>query len=72
MTVTSTFVVPLGLGLLGFVEPCTVGSSLIFVKYLQNKSAAAVGIETVVFTVTRALLIGALGAIAALAGPRIG
>ncbi|MBI4539408.1 MAG: hypothetical protein HY704_07870 [Gemmatimonadetes bacterium] len=59
---------PFGLGLLGFVEPCTVGSSLLFVKYLEGKEAAAKLLETGVFAVTRALFIGALGAAAALIG----
>jgi cytochrome c-type biogenesis protein len=61
-------VVPLGLGLLGFIEPCTVGSSLLFVKYLEGKNAAAKLLETGVFALTRALFIGALGAVAALVG----
>jgi cytochrome c-type biogenesis protein len=61
-------VVPLGLGLLGFIEPCTVGSSLLFVKYLEGKEAAAKLLETGVFALTRALFIGALGAVAALVG----
>lgn len=60
--------VPAGLGLLGFVEPCTVGSSLLFVKYLEGKDRAARTVETVSFTATRALFIGALGAAAALIG----
>jgi cytochrome c-type biogenesis protein len=61
-------VLPLGLGLLGFIEPCTVGSSLLFVKYLEGKAAAAKLLETGVFAATRALFIGSLGAIAALVG----
>lgn len=56
------------LGLLGFIEPCTVGSSVLFVKYLQGKSAAAVKLETIVFAGTRALVLGGLGVVAALAG----
>ncbi|GAC1652063.1 MAG: hypothetical protein NVS4B3_13760 [Gemmatimonadaceae bacterium] len=60
--------VPLGLGLLGFVEPCTVGSSLLFVKYLEGRDASAKVVETTAFALTRALFIGALGAVAALVG----
>ncbi len=60
--------VPLGLGLLGFVEPCTVGSSLLFVKYLEGKDRAARLVETTAFTLTRALFIGGLGALAAVVG----
>lgn len=61
-------ILPLGLGLLGFIEPCTVGSSLLFVKYLEGKAAAAKIVETTVFAVTRAMFIGSLGAVAALVG----
>lgn len=68
MDVWALVLLPLGLGLLGFIEPCTVGSSLLFVKYLEGKEAAAKLLETGVFAVTRALFIGALGAAAALVG----
>lgn len=61
-------VLPLGLGLLGFIEPCTVGSSLLFVKYLEGKQPAAKLLETGVFAITRAVFIGTLGAMAALIG----
>lgn len=60
--------VPFGLGLLGFIEPCTVGSSLLFVKYLEGKDRAARVLDATVFTVTRSLFVGGLGAIAALVG----
>lgn len=68
MSAWALIAAPLGLGLLGFIEPCTVGSSLLFVKYLEGKDRAAKTVETVSFTATRALLIGALGAAAALVG----
>jgi cytochrome c-type biogenesis protein len=68
MDLWALLVLPLGLGLLGFIEPCTVGSSLLFVRYLEGKEAAAKVMETAVFTATRALFIGGLGAMAALIG----
>lgn len=68
MDIWALLVLPLGLGLVGFVEPCTVGSSLLFVKYLEGKEVAAKVVETGVFAATRALFIGALGAAAALVG----
>lgn len=37
MDLWALIVLPLGLGLLGFVEPCSVGSSLLFVKYLPSR-----------------------------------
>lgn len=61
-------IMPVGLGLLGFIEPCTVGSSLLFVQYLDGKQAAAKVLETLVFAVTRALFVGSLGAVAAFVG----
>lgn len=60
--------VPAGLGLIGFVEPCSIGSSLIFVKYLEGKSGAAKVAETTLFALTRAVFIGLLGVFAALLG----
>jgi cytochrome c-type biogenesis protein len=68
MDLWAVVAVPLGLGLLGFVEPCTIGSSLLFVKYLEGRSASAKVVETTTFALTRALFIGSLGAVAALVG----
>lgn len=59
---------PIGLGLLGFVEPCSVGSSLIFIKYLEGKERLAKLSQVAVFALTRGVLIGLLGAAAAWIG----
>jgi len=61
-------VVPVGLGLLGFIEPCSIGSSLLFIKFLEGKGAARKLAETFLFAGTRALAIGALGVVAAFLG----
>jgi cytochrome c-type biogenesis protein len=61
-------VAPVGLGLLGFVEPCSLGSSLVFVKYLEGKDAGAKLTDVVIFAVTRAVFIGLLGMLAVLLG----
>ncbi len=29
---------PLALGLLGFIEPCSMGSNLLFIKYVEGKN----------------------------------
>lgn len=58
----------LGLGLLGFIEPCSIGSSLLFIRYLEGQEASAKVTQAVVFTLTRAVFIGSLGAVAALVG----
>jgi len=64
----SLFVLPLGLGLFGFVEPCSLGSTLLFVKVLEDKGRAAKIAETMIFALTRGLVIGALGVAAVLLG----
>ena len=60
--------IPAGLGLIGFVEPCSIGSSLIFVKYLEGKSATTKLVETTLFALARAAFIGLLGVLAVLIG----
>jgi cytochrome c-type biogenesis protein len=61
-------VLPAALGLVGFVEPCSIGSSLLFVKYLEDKPAAEKVRQTALFAVTRAAFIGALGVAAVAVG----
>ncbi len=65
---TGLVALPIGLGLFGFVEPCSIGSTLLFVKYLEGKSAATRLAEVSVFAATRAVFIGTLGIIAVLVG----
>lgn len=60
--------VPLGLGLLGFVEPCSIGASLLFLKSVEGNSPAVKVMQAVLFTLTRAGFIGMLGVVAALVG----
>ena len=62
------FVLPAGLGLFGFVEPCSIGSSLLFIKYLENAGAAEKIRQTALFAATRALFIGLLGVAAVAVG----
>jgi len=59
---------PAALGLLGFVEPCSIGSSLLFVKYLEDNSPAEKVRQTALFAGTRAVFIGALGVAAVAVG----
>lgn len=61
-------ILPTALGLFGFIEPCSIGSSLIFIKCLEGKSGTQKFTETVLFAFTRALFIGALGMLAMLVG----
>lgn len=66
--IVSLVLLPLGLGLLGFVEPCSVGTSLLFVRYVEGGDPATKVAQVVVFALTRALVAGLLGAAAALVG----
>ena len=52
---------PLGLGLFGFIEPCSIGASLLFIKYLEGKGATHKFAQVSIFALTRALFTGALG-----------
>lgn len=62
------FLLPAGLGLFGFIEPCSIGSSLLFVKYLEDEGAAEKIRQTALFAVTRAVFIGLLGIAAVVIG----
>jgi len=62
------FILPAGLGLVGFIEPCSIGSSLLFVKYLEDESVAEKIRQTALFALTRAVFIGLLGIVAVAVG----
>jgi len=55
---------PLGLGLFGFIEPCSIGASLLFIKYLEGKNTHHKIFQVSVFTLVRALFMGVLGLLA--------
>jgi cytochrome c-type biogenesis protein len=50
-----------GLGLLGFVEPCSVGANGIFLSYLREKDRATRLRETVKFALGRSGVLGLFG-----------
>ena len=62
------FLLPAGLGLLGFIEPCTIGGHLLFLQ-TQSRRARGEKIRAVlVFTTVRALVAGLFGALIGFAG----
>lgn len=71
ISLVNLFLLPVGLGLLGFVEPCSMGANLLFIKYLEGKAAAQMLAHTVVFMLTRGLFIGALGILAVIVGATV-
>jgi len=65
---TATFLLPVGLGLFGFVEPCSIGSTLLFIKLIEGKRSLVKVGQVATFALTRAIFIGLLGAAAAVIG----
>ena len=63
----SAILLPIGLGLLGFLEPCSLGANLLFLNLLASAGPGRRVHEALVFAATRSLFLGLLGAIAALA-----
>jgi cytochrome c-type biogenesis protein len=68
ISVTTLLLVPLGLGLLGFIEPCSIGSTLVFIKYLEGKDAPTKLAPVGIFALTRALFVGLMGIVAVVLG----
>lgn len=64
----TVLIVPVGLGLLGFVEPCTIGGHLIFLRSVAERRLAARLVATLLFALVRALMMGAFGMTVALIG----
>jgi len=67
-SLSSLVLLPVGLGLLGFVEPCSIGSTLIFVKTLEGADAKEKLEQVGIFALSRSLFMGALGLAAAIVG----
>ena len=63
--------VPLGFGLIGFVEPCSMGASFVFLAYLRDRPAAERVRHAVTFVLIRSLFLGLLGGGVAWAGESI-
>ena len=61
LNAVTVFALPIALGLLGFVEPCSIGSTLVFIKYLEGRSGRAKVTQVAVFALARALFTGSLG-----------
>lgn len=64
----NTFLFPAGLGLLGFIEPCSIGATLLFIKFLQGKDAPHKIMQVCTFAVIRVLFMGVIGLLAAVLG----
>ncbi len=64
---TSVVLVPIAFGLIGFFEPCSLGANILFLNLLAHADAGRRVRQALVFTATRAIFLGLLGGLAALA-----
>ncbi len=62
---------PIGLGLLGFIEPCTIGGHLLFLDTQKNRSKAMKLNAVTVFVLVRSLTAGGFGAVIAFIGQKL-
>ena len=67
MEIYQLILVPIAFGLLGFVEPCSIGANILFLGYLQTRERSKF-LEAVKFTITRAIFLGLIGLAAGLMG----
>jgi cytochrome c-type biogenesis protein len=65
---TSLVLFPLAFGLLGFVEPCSIGSTLIVIKSLEGRSGTSKLAQVSLFAASRAIVIGFFGMLAIVIG----
>ena len=70
-SLATLIVLPAALGLLGFVEPCTIGGHLIFLRSQEARSRAEKIEALGIFILARALVAGLFGALIVLAGQRL-
>jgi cytochrome c-type biogenesis protein len=59
---------PIGLGLLGFVEPCSLGANAVFLSYVAPLSGWRRVAEALTFTLSRGIFLGLIGAAAGTVG----
>jgi len=59
---------PLGLGLFGFIEPCAIGSHLLLLGTLRDQSRSVRNVSLLIFIATRTFAMGVVGLIVAFIG----
>lgn len=68
---TSTLLLALGLGFLGFVEPCTIGAHMLFLSGQRDRSMRARIAAAAVFIAARLLVMGGFGGAIVVLGQRL-
>ena len=62
---------PFALGLLGFVEPCTIGAHVLFLNTITDRPKVARFSAVAIFVLVRTLVMGAIGTAAAFLGQQV-
>ncbi len=70
-TILELVFLPIGLGLLGFVEPCTIGGHLLFLETQYGRSNRQKLNAVLAFVATRSLITGLFGALISFLGQKI-
>lgn len=68
MSLYTLIILPVGLGLLGFIEPCTIGGHLVFLNTQEGRSRRGKIEAVLVFLTARTLVMGLFGAVIASLG----
>jgi len=63
-----TIILPIGLGVLGFIEPCVIGGHLMFIETQKTRTPAARRVAVVSFVLIRAIVTGLFGVLVAILG----
>ena len=71
MTLQTIIWLPIGLGLLGFIEPCTIGGHLLFLNTQASRNWQDKITAVTVFVISRAIVTGLFGALVAFVGSRL-
>ncbi len=69
--ISTVFLLPAGLGLLGFVEPCTIGGHLLFLDSQNNRNVSAKIRAVSIFIIARAIVTGLAGAAIAMLAQKL-
>lgn len=64
----NTVALPIFFGLFGFIEPCSIGSTLVMVKQMEGRTSSEKIAQMLMFAGTRGLFIGLLGLVVAAVG----
>jgi len=71
ITFYTLITLPVVLGLIGFIEPCTIGGHLLFLDTQKNRTRSEKVRAVVVFIVVRSLVAGSFGALIAFLGKHL-